>query len=85
MNTPYTFVITEGDLILEPRIGPNHLDAEPGQMYELQEVGGQYILRKITGVDLLREAGILWINRWCGLWIIRFQLRLMETYIWTRN
>ncbi len=59
MNTPYTFVITEGDLILEPRIGPNHLDAEPGQMYELQEVGGQYILRKITGVDLLREAGIL--------------------------
>jgi hypothetical protein len=47
MNTPYTFVITEGDLILEPRIGPNHLTAEPGQMYELVDVEGQYVLRRV--------------------------------------
>ncbi len=59
MNTPYTFVITEGDLILEPRIGPNHLTAEAGQIYELVEVAGQYVLRKVTGVDLLKEVGIL--------------------------
>ena len=63
MNTPYSFVITEGDLVLEPRIGPNHLNAEPGQMYELVEVGSQYVLRRVPGVDLLREAGIIWINR----------------------
>lgn len=48
MNTPYTFVITEGDLVLESRIGPNHLNAEPGQMYELVEVASQYILRKVV-------------------------------------
>jgi len=52
MNTPYTFVITEGDLILEPRIGPNHLTAKPGQMYELVEVAGQYVLRKVIWVYL---------------------------------
>lgn len=48
MNTPYSFVITEGDLVLEPRIGPNHLTAEPGQTYQLEEVAGQYILRKVV-------------------------------------
>ena len=50
MNTPYTFVITEGDLVLEPRVGPNHLTAEPGQMYELVEVAGQYVIRKVVWV-----------------------------------
>ena len=59
MNIPYTFVITEGDLVLEPRIGPNHLSAEPGQMYELVDIEGQYVLRRVSGVDLLREAGML--------------------------
>lgn len=59
MNTPYSFVVTEGDLVLEPRVGPNHLTAEPGQIYELVEVGSQYVLRRMSGVELLREAGIL--------------------------
>ena len=59
MNTPYSFVITEGDLILEPRIGPNHLNAEPGAMYELAEIAGQYVLRRVSGVELLRQTGIL--------------------------
>ncbi len=59
MNTPYSFVITEGDLVLEPRVGPNHLTAEPGQMYELVEIAGQYVIRKVTGIDLLSRTGIL--------------------------
>ena len=59
MNTPYTFVITEGDLIPEPRIGPNHLTAEAGQMYELVDIEGQYVLRRVTGLDILRKTGVI--------------------------